>query len=107
MAVKNISTATAIFGGMNAFCGRLSSNHLDCWGYGAPGRLGNGSTTNSDVPAAVRNISTATTVTSGYLAFCTLLSTSNVDCWGDSTGGQLGDGSTASSDVPVPVQAAG
>jgi len=104
--VKNISTATAVFGGQVAFCARLSTSHLDCWGYGGTGQLGNGAFANSNVPVAVRSISNATTLISGYDAFCARLSTSHADCWGGGGSGQLGDGSVNSSDVPVPVQAA-
>jgi alpha-tubulin suppressor-like RCC1 family protein len=104
--VKNISTATAAFGGQAAFCARLSTSHLDCWGFGGTGQLGDGVFTNSNVPVAVRSISNATTMISGYDSFCARLSTSHVDCWGSGTSGQLGDGSVNSSDVPVPVQAA-
>jgi len=104
VAVKNISTATAVFGSYHGFCALLSTRHVDCWGYGGSGQLGNGSFANSNVPVAVRNISNATTVTGGYETFCARLSTSHVDCWGYGTFGQLGNGSLTSSDVPVPVK---
>jgi len=103
VSVKNISTATAVFGGENGFCALLSSKHLDCWGAGGFGQLGNGSFNSSDVPVAVRSISTGVSVISGNDSFCALLSTSHVDCWGNGGSGQLGDGSFNDSDVPVPV----
>ena len=53
VSVKNISTATAVFGGGNGFCALLSSKHLSCWGYGGTGQLGNGSFNSSDVPVPV------------------------------------------------------
>jgi alpha-tubulin suppressor-like RCC1 family protein len=104
VAVKNISTATAVFGGDQGFCAVLSTGHVDCWGYGVFGQLGNGTTANSDVPVAVRGISNATTVIGALDAFCALLSTGHVDCWGVGDHGQLGDGSTAPSDIPVAVK---
>jgi alpha-tubulin suppressor-like RCC1 family protein len=103
VSVKNISTATAVFGGENGFCALLSSKHLDCWGNGGFGELGNGSSSNSDVPVAVRSIGNDLTMVGGNDTFCALLSTSHVDCWGYGGNGQLGDGSFNSSDVPVPV----
>jgi alpha-tubulin suppressor-like RCC1 family protein len=106
-SVKNITTATAVIGGDYGFCARLSTGHLDCWGYNGDGELGNGTvTTDSDVPVAVHVITDATTLISGYYNFCARLSTSHLDCWGSNTSGELGDGSTAGySDVPVAVLA--
>jgi len=104
VSVKNITTATAVFGGGNGFCALLSTKHLSCWGAGGSGQLGNGAFSSSDVPVAVRSISTAVTVMTGNDWFCALLSTSHVSCWGAGGSGQLGDGSFNSSDVPVPVR---
>jgi alpha-tubulin suppressor-like RCC1 family protein len=105
--VKNITTAAGLTGNAEAgFCAVLSTGHVDCWGFGFYGQLGNGNTASSEVPVAVRVITNATTLISGFLNYCALLSTSHVDCWGFGNSGQLGDGSTASSDVPVAVHAA-
>ena len=103
VSVKNIGTATAVFGGENGFCARLASKHLNCWGGGGLGQLGNGSFNNSDVPVAVRSISNAVTMVSGSDSFCALLLTTHVDCWGSGGSGQLGNGAFNNSDVPVPV----
>jgi alpha-tubulin suppressor-like RCC1 family protein len=37
----------------NSFCAVLSTGHVDCWGDNFYGQLGDGTTTNSDVPVAV------------------------------------------------------
>jgi hypothetical protein len=34
------------------FCAIVTSGRVDCWGYGQAGELGNGTTSNSDVPVA-------------------------------------------------------
>ena len=107
VSVKNITTATAVVGGAfsggDDFCALLLTSRLDCWGYNADGELGNGTTTNSDIPVAVHKITDAAKLISGYAGFCALLSTSHVDCWGYNAFGQLGNGTTMGSDVPVAV----
>ena len=107
VSVKNITTATAVVGGVfpgaDGFCAVLSTEHLDCWGYGDGGQLGNGTTASSDVPVAVHKITNAGALVSYNGGYCALLSTSHVDCWGYGGDGELGDGSFNSSDVPVAV----
>jgi alpha-tubulin suppressor-like RCC1 family protein len=111
--VKDIGTATAVAADLAAakhdygFCAVLSTGHLDCWGDGQFGDLGNGTfDAFSDVPVAVHAISNAAAVIGGLGGFCALLSTGHLACWGDNTGGELGDGTTTNSDVPVAVLAA-
>jgi|HubBroStandDraft_3_1064219.scaffolds.fasta_scaffold09019_2 alpha-tubulin suppressor-like RCC1 family protein len=109
VSAKDITTATAIVGGdpgdADGFCALLSTKHVDCWGYNFTGELGNGTTTNSDVPVAVRTITNAAVLISGYAGFCALLSTSHVYCWGDNTYGELGRATAKAnySDVPGAV----
>jgi alpha-tubulin suppressor-like RCC1 family protein len=99
---KARAVATDVYG--ESFCALLATGHVDCWGLGTSGELGDGATENSDVPAAVKNISTATTVTGGAFGFCAVLSTGQVHCWGFGADGDLGDGHWISSDVPVAVR---
>jgi alpha-tubulin suppressor-like RCC1 family protein len=87
-----------------SFCALLTTDSIDCWGVDGNGDLGNGGTTNSDVPVAVENINTATSVVGGIDGFCALLSTHTIDCWGYGGSGQLGNGAFNSSDVPVAVE---
>jgi hypothetical protein len=42
-----------VIGGYYDFCARLSTSHVDCWGFGGDGELGNGTFADSDVPVAV------------------------------------------------------
>jgi alpha-tubulin suppressor-like RCC1 family protein len=106
VSVSNITTAAAPVGGTEyGFCARLTTSHVDCWGFGSDGQLGNGTETSSEVPVAVHTITNAATLISGFLDYCALLSTSHVDCWGYGGDGELGDGTTMSSDVPVAVLA--
>jgi alpha-tubulin suppressor-like RCC1 family protein len=106
VAVTGISDAKtiAIDGDGESYCAVLATGHTSCWGYNLKGELGNGTTTNSDVPVAVSNVTTATAVVGSAYGFCALLTTSHVDCWGDNFYGELGNGTTVTdSDVPVAV----
>ena len=111
VAVKEITNARAVtyFSAPSStaggFCALLSTGKVDCWGYGADGELGNGSTTHSDVPVAVKKITDATSVADdAFLGYCAVLKTGRVDCWGYNQYGELGNGSYASPDVPVAVK---
>ena len=97
--------AAALITGYYGYCALLLTSHVDCWGYGCDGELGNGTTTGSDVPVAVAGISDAKAVASDSNggSSCALLSTGQVKCWGYNGNGQLGNGTTTSSDVPVAV----
>ena len=96
----------AIAGGYYAGYALTSTGQVLAWGYNNYGDLGDGGTTNSDVPVAV-SLPTGTTVTSlggqGYGAVI-LTSAGTVYDWGYGGDGELGDGTTADSDVPVKVE---
>ena len=53
VAVRKITNADTLISGNYDFCTLLSTSHVDCWGGNFYGELGNGTTTNSDVPVAV------------------------------------------------------
>ncbi len=96
VASNNLSTSD---------CALLSTGQVNCWGYNHYGQLGNGTTTNSDVPVAVTGISDAKAIASNNNSgFCAVLSTGQVKCWGFNNYGQLGNGTTTNSDVPVLVK---
>jgi alpha-tubulin suppressor-like RCC1 family protein len=89
-----------------SFCALLSTGHIDCWGFNDYGQLGNGTTTNSDVPVAAIGITNAKAVTSDDDggSYCALLSTGHVDCWGYNGFGELGNGTTTTYTLPVSVK---
>jgi alpha-tubulin suppressor-like RCC1 family protein len=93
-------------------CVLLASSRVDCWGDGAYGQLGNGSTTSSDIPVAVVGLGgtgalsgVKSVVSSSQGSYCAVLISGRVDCWGSNYHGQLGSGTTpiAQSAVPLPV----
>ena len=75
--------AVSIVATTGTFCALLTSGGVDCWGYGANGALGDGSTTTSAVPVAVSGLTGVANVYNvGYQTFCALLSSGGVDCSG-------------------------
>jgi alpha-tubulin suppressor-like RCC1 family protein len=98
-------TVTAIAAGEYHSLALTSTGQLLAWGYNSNGQLGDGSTTDSDVPVPV-SLPAGTTVTAiaagGYSSYA-LTSTGQLLAWGYNGDGELGNGSTTDSDVPVPV----
>ena len=105
VAVRTIGTAATLMGGYYGFCALLSTSHVDCWGNGTHGELGNGAFNDSDVPGRSHGRSAtprqSPAVPTG--AYCALLSTGKVDCWGYGGEGSWATGPPTDSDVPVVV----
>jgi alpha-tubulin suppressor-like RCC1 family protein len=53
VAVSGITAARQITAGEDQTCALLSEGGVDCWGYNGDGELGDGTTTDSDVPVSV------------------------------------------------------
>ncbi len=84
-----------------------STGSVLAWGFNAAGALGNGTTTNSDLPVKVKlpKGTKVTAVAAGNANSVALTSTGKLLAWGINGFGQLGNGSTeAQSDVPVKVK---
>jgi alpha-tubulin suppressor-like RCC1 family protein len=78
------------------------------------GRLGDGSTTSSNIPVAVSTAGVLggkriTAIGAGQFHTCAITDevTNNAYCWGYNNSGRLGDGSTTNSSIPVAVFTAG
>ena len=90
-------------------CGLGSDNRVYCWGHGANGLLGNGTTVNSHVPVQVSQgqIPTDVTITSvslGWKAGCVTTTNGNAYCWSaDNSSGLLGHWDNSNSLVPRMV----
>ena len=75
-----------------------------CWGDGAYGALGNGSTADHNAAVTAAGITTAVAVTAGSGHSCALLSDGTMLCWGNNDDGQLGAGvSNSQLLTPTPV----
>jgi alpha-tubulin suppressor-like RCC1 family protein len=97
--------ATAVAAGGYHGLVLLQSGKVMAWGRGAAGQLGNGTTTDSDVPVEVQGLSEeATAVAAGAEYSLALLKSGKVMAWGENEDGQLGNGTTTDSDVPVEVK---
>ncbi len=112
------TNVTAVAAGALHSLAVTSTGAVLAWGYNADGELGDGGTTNSDVPVMVK-LPAGTKVTAvaaggspegvGGATFgpghsLALTASGAVLAWGYNTDGELGNGGTASSDVPVKVK---
>jgi alpha-tubulin suppressor-like RCC1 family protein len=102
------ATITAIAGGGFSFLALGSDGTVWAWGDNKYGELGNGTTTDSNIPVQVNlpNGVTITAIAAGEEDSFALASNGTVWAWGDNIYGQLGDGAFTNSDTPVdtPVQ---
>jgi alpha-tubulin suppressor-like RCC1 family protein len=108
--VPFISTASVLATGggptdRDASCAIVDAGHLECWGNGLYGRLGQGAANPSSTPVAVVGLPHgATEVAIGYDHACAVLLDGSAWCWGRGDLGQLGDGKMTSSLAPVQVR---
>jgi alpha-tubulin suppressor-like RCC1 family protein len=79
-----------------------------CWGDNSSGQLGNGTTTNSTIPASVNTNAGVQVLTAGTQFSCAVGNPPpyggfQISCWGSNAVGQLGTGTMTNSAVPVSV----
>ncbi len=94
-------TARAIVAGDFHTCALLDDGSVRCWGFGANGRLGYGSSANVLSPATAPAVDlgagrTATAITAGASHTCAILDNGAVRCWGNGVSGRLGYGNQPS-----------
>jgi alpha-tubulin suppressor-like RCC1 family protein len=91
-------------------CAALSNGTVKCWGNNSRGELGNGTTTESNLPVTVLSptsgnpsapLTGVVEVTTGYLHSCALLANGTVRCWGSNA--NTGSAAPGNSLTPVAV----
>ena len=100
-----IGMLRSLFAGGGFSIALFSSGAMLAWGNNFWGELGDGTTTNSDIPVRVQ-LPTGTKVTAisaGFNDSYALTTDGRVLAWGFNLFGQLGNGTTTSSDLPVTV----
>jgi alpha-tubulin suppressor-like RCC1 family protein len=71
-------------------CALKDTGDVFCWGLGSYGQLGNGQSTNSNVPVSVNILGGASAISAGGTHTCALKNDGNIACWGNFYSGQLG-----------------
>lgn len=100
---------TQVSAGDDITCAVANDESVWCWGNGASGALGNGSSADSSTPVQVVGVGGSGTlsgisaVEAGNTAACALATTGSVYCWGYGGDGQLGNGGVTDSPSPVAV----
>lgn len=95
--VTGLSSGVAgITAGQDFTCALTNAGSVACWGVNTTGNLGNGTTTDSDVPVKVLDVagtapmSGVVAISAGQYHVCAVTSAGAVLCWGDNAEGELG-----------------
>ena len=90
------SGVVGITAGQKFTCALTKAGGVVCWGINTTGDLGNGTTTDSDVPLKVLDVagtapmSGVVAISAGQYHVCAVTSAGAVLCWGDNAEGELG-----------------
>jgi alpha-tubulin suppressor-like RCC1 family protein len=101
-------TVVALAAGDGHSLARCSDGTLAAWGRNVDGELGDGSTTNQNIPVAVTQNGvlagkTVVALAAGDGHNLALCSDGTLTAWGRNNDGQLGDGSNSNSNIPLAV----
>ncbi|MDB4936456.1 MAG: repeat domain protein [Labilithrix sp.] len=102
-AILRGATIVNLTAGESHACALLEDGSIQCWGSNAKGQLGDGTTTDSRVPALVHGLPPAAEVRAGANHTCARLRTNTVACWGDNAAHQLANGTSKPSSKPAPI----
>ena len=86
-------------------CALVTGQGVECWGDNSYGQMGDGTTTERNVPVPVKGLANGVTaISAGGWHTCALTAGGGLECWGLNTSGELGDGTYTSATIPVDVQ---
>ncbi len=102
-SVTTSGAFTKISAGAYSSCGLTGAGAAYCWGDNTYGQIGDGTTTQRNVPTLVSGGLTFSTISAGRYTACGLTTSGAGYCWGENTNGQLGDGTTTQRNVPTLV----
>ncbi|HEY2944633.1 MAG TPA: chitobiase/beta-hexosaminidase C-terminal domain-containing protein, partial [Vicinamibacteria bacterium] len=103
LALPSLASAATIAAGYYHTVVRASDGHAWAWGYNGYGQLGDGTTTQRNVPVQVTGLTNVTAVAAGIYHTLALTSDGKVWAWGYNGYGQLGDNSLTSRSTPAEV----
>ncbi|APV51521.1 hypothetical protein BWI17_18600 [Betaproteobacteria bacterium GR16-43] len=99
-----LSGVTDLVSGTSFSCALDNTGAVRCWGQNNSGQVGDGSTTNRNVPTPVSLPGPAVALSAGDNHACALMADTTLRCWGNNSSGQLGStGAPSPSPSPVPV----
>ena len=105
---SGLSNVVGVAAGSNHTVALINSGVVWAWGDNGNGQLGNGTTTDSNIPLGVGGLGSIMAIAAGNnftVALKNVTLNSSVLAWGSNNNGQLGNGTTT--DVYVPVQVSG
>ena len=103
-------TAVTISAGYDSTCAILDDGSVSCWGNNGIGQIGDGTTTDRNIPTQTASLGTdrtAVAISVGHLHTCAILDDGSVSCWGYNANGQLGDGTNTDRLTPTQTSSLG
>jgi hypothetical protein len=105
VAVTGATSGVGLVSAGGSFTCGIQGGAAYCWGFGSPGVLGNGSTSNTNLPSPVTGLGSGVGLLSAGNGLHACAIGSGPVCWGTNNAWQLGNaGFPAGSTTPVAVQ---